>query len=123
MVYRNWCLVCSSVRHFKVAWDGVLHMIHRELKLLQETPTFIGSERERQEYKKKRRQIAVGMGGVANYLFCCATTYRSVFNFSELVPAKGISFIRDTGTFIFAMNAECRPRSEHCCRPVMGCAG
>ncbi|CDJ64228.1 hypothetical protein, conserved [Eimeria necatrix] len=33
-------------------------MIHRELKLLQETPTFIGSERERQEYKKKRRQIA-----------------------------------------------------------------
>lgn len=96
MVYRNGCRVCSSVRHFRVAWDGVLHIIHRELKLLQETPTFIGSERERQEYKKKRRQIAVGMRGVASYPFCCATTYRSVTDFFELVPTKGISFIGDT---------------------------
>ena len=49
----------SSLRHFKVAWEGVLHLIHRELKILEESPTFMGTERERQEFKKRRKQIAV----------------------------------------------------------------
>ncbi|CDJ60443.1 hypothetical protein, conserved [Eimeria maxima] len=59
LVLLRYALVAlSSLRHFKVAWEGVLHLIHRELKILEESPTFMGSERERQEFKKRRKQIA-----------------------------------------------------------------
>ncbi|KAL8431544.1 hypothetical protein Efla_000590 [Eimeria flavescens] len=53
------CLVWFCTKsHFQIAWEGILHLIYKELNILQEESSVIGSERERQELGKRRKQLA-----------------------------------------------------------------
>ncbi|XP_026192805.1 zinc finger MYND domain-containing protein 12-like [Cyclospora cayetanensis] len=98
------CTAClswfCSVNHFRVAWEGVLHLIYRELNLLQETSNPVGSERERQEQDKMRKQVA---NAILNTSTSAAQTWVVQGNFKLAVA--GALYAARTAEMLFGVDS------------------